>query len=183
MLPCGREEKAAGDKHRDEAVEKVAEARDTGRAEKGTDNKDHLKPKRPRNDREAAPTGSGDDALSVYVAMESKRNDKEMFVEMRKAKVEELKGYASMLSNPHLPSESKVAIQEFFNGVAIELQAMSRGAGAGGAGGDAGGGAGGGFTTPVKHSAADIFEDRVLRVCLLCHRQSCYTSRRRKRKR
>ena len=110
MLPCGREEKAAGDKHRDEAVEKVAEARDTGRAEKGADNKDHLKPKRPKNDREAAPTGSTDDPLTAYVAMEDKRNEKEMFIEMRKAKVEELKGYASMLSNPHLASSKLLQI-------------------------------------------------------------------------
>jgi hypothetical protein len=118
LLPCGREEKAAGDTMREAAITVVAEKREKARKE-NPDSKAHLVPRRLKE--EAASGGTGSDAfLQAYVSMESSRNQQEL----RAAKVAELNSYSTMLSNPHFPPDQKAAIHALMAGVSKELQEM-----------------------------------------------------------
>jgi hypothetical protein len=90
LLPCGREEKMAGDAMREEAISRIAEERDCACKDKPKA-KEHLKPRKLKEEPGSGSSGQGgaDTMLAAYVAMETARNQQEM----RTAKVAELQQY------------------------------------------------------------------------------------------
>ena len=168
LMRIGREEKAAGDAMREEAIERVAEARDSGRAEKGPENKEHLKPTplvRPRGQAAAAaaaPVNSSDAFLQAYVTMETRRFEMEeqrAKMDIRKEKMDEIKSFAQMLASAHIDAATRASVAVLFAAATKQLHDMDQAAAAiqadGGAGSGAGadGGMGGYFNTPVKTSS------------------------------
>jgi hypothetical protein len=140
LLPCGREEKAAGDAMREAAISAVAQQRDSARKDK-PESKEHLKTN--RRLKEEAPSGGkeSDALLQAYISMEAASNQQEI----RTAKVAELNQYTAMLANPLIPSDQKAVFVELLAGVSKELKKMQ----AEDAAASADGG-GGGYSTPQK---------------------------------
>ena len=161
LMPCGREEKATGEKMREEAIAKVAEQRDEDRQE-DSKSKRHLHPigaKRMRAESSSvAPVSNSDAFMQAYISSEADRSKQEI----RSAKTAELNSYLAMLASPHLPDESKVNIRKLFNSVTKELEDLSAqsaarggsGGAAGGSGGAAGGSGSPAFTTPEKSASS-----------------------------
>jgi hypothetical protein len=148
-LPSGRAEKAAGSRMREDAIAKVAEHRETGRQEKGSDNKDHVHPRRPPPPTAVQQSGT-DSLLQSFVQTEAMRSKQEVVMK----KTEQLNMYLTMLSNPNMPPESKGTITSLFNNLAKELKEQESGSGGGGGGdGSGGGGGGGGARTQVPAGA------------------------------
>ncbi len=71
LLPCGREEKAAGDKQREAAISMLAEQRDGAHKEK-PESKNHLKPKRLKVSPDEAQCCMGADTqiMEAFITME-----------------------------------------------------------------------------------------------------------------
>ena len=153
MMRIGREEKAAGDAIRDEAIETVAVARDSGREEKGPDNREHLKP-RPRGQvaaAGAAPANGSESFMKNYVELEMKRfqlEEQRAKMDFRNAKLEEVKLYGTMLSGSNLDAAARARVTLLFITAIEKLQEMNQP----GPGGD--GGPGGDFTSPSKPSSS-----------------------------
>ena len=113
MMRIGSEEKAAGDAIWDEAIETFAVARDSGREEKGPDNREHLKP-RPRGQvaaAGAAPANGSESFMKNYVEIEMKSfqmEEQRAKLDLRNAKLEEIKLYGTMLSCPNLDAAERL---------------------------------------------------------------------------
>jgi hypothetical protein len=142
LLPCGRQEKAAGDAQREAAISKLAEQRDSARKET-PESKEHLKPKRLKvtTADESGGGGADEKIIQAYMSMEMTRGQQEV----RASKVAELQKYTEMLANPNLPSEAKNSVAALLQNVANELTQIqkSEAAAASGGSGD------GGFATPT----------------------------------
>ena len=117
MLPCGREERAAGSEMREDAISFVAEQRERVRKE-NPESKEHLRGKKMREEPATSSSIDPTDAMiQSYIAMETARCQ----ADIRAQKIVEMNSYVEALKNPNINAATRATMEMLLAAVTKDL--------------------------------------------------------------